>query len=66
MSGGWFAVAVGQIVISAVVVPLAIKAMVIVHMRRDLRAAVGGLCLGCGYDLRASVGRCPECGEAIG
>jgi hypothetical protein len=34
----------------------------IVEKRRQRKAARKGLCLHCGYDLRSSPDRCPECG----
>jgi hypothetical protein len=41
-------------------------AMLVLSWRRWRRARrASGLCANCGYDLRASRGRCPECGTPI-
>ena len=40
-------------------------AVVLKRFRRDKYRRQKGLCIYCGYDLRASVERCPECGRAV-
>ena len=41
-----------------------LPAVSVLRWRRRRRRLLSGLCPSCGYDLRASPGRCPECGAA--
>ena len=53
--------------LSAVVgLALAVMALLLNRRREETlrrQRSDAGLCVACGYDLRASRGRCPECGE---
>ena len=44
--------------------PIALAAVRWANARRRKRMVIAGQCVGCGYDLRASPDRCPECGLA--
>lgn len=43
-------------------IPLAV---VMFRYRRTMRRMIAGKCVTCGYDLRESADRCPECGTPI-
>ena len=48
-----------------IVVTLVLPLSAVQRRRRDRRLIREGRCRACGYDLRATPGRCPECGTAV-
>ena len=51
--------------VPAPLVLLSSAVLPVLHVRRCRRRDRAGLCPQCGYDLRATPDRCPECGTAI-
>ena len=52
------------LVVMSLIVPV-IWIYVLWRDRKVRRARGEGMCVGCGYDLRASPDRCPECGRVV-
>jgi hypothetical protein len=56
----------GDVFLAAVILPAARYFLLICDRLKALKAARIGHCEVCGYDLRATPNRCPECGTITG
>jgi hypothetical protein len=63
--GAYRTVKYSSIALTLAVLPLVWLATRLIQRWRHAGRAAAGLCRRCGYDLRATPGRCPECGEAV-
>ena len=53
------------LVLIAAPLPILRLSIVVWRRRRAQRRSAAGCCAGCGYDLRATLDRCPECGTVV-
>jgi len=63
-SGSWLAVPFWFLAAPFAVAPIVWLGRRTVRWRRELRRGRAGLCPKCGYDMRGTLDRCPECGPA--
>jgi hypothetical protein len=64
VSGGWVNVDCWFVCAATATLPMLRAALLIGGIRRRRRRAAGR-CIRCGYDLRATPDRCPECGTTV-
>jgi hypothetical protein len=63
VSGGWVNFDCWFVCAATAVLPVLRVPMLIIDVYRERRRRASGRCIRCGYDLRATRDRCPECGE---
>lgn len=61
----WELVIAHWVIATFLSMPLLLWTLRVRRRRRQSRRMMLALCIGCGYDLRASTDRCPECGLVI-
>jgi hypothetical protein len=63
---GWRTLFIPFAVVCVLSVLLPLRWLALEPLRRRERRRLSGRCASCGYDLRASTDRCPECGLPVG